>query len=268
MNASLFITMLKSHGKSFASYTLGSTFYLLLIIFIYPSVSNVEGINDIIKAMPENFLKAFGIENGLSSLSDFLAGEYYGLLLLVILSIFCVLTASSLVAKLVDNGAMAYLLATPNSRVKIALTQAAVGIVGLFIILFVTTISGIVVTKLFTTIDNFDQWGFIKMNIVAFFLFFLISSYSFLFSCTMDDLKKAWSIPTILTIVFYALDLIGKMSEKLEWIRPFSIFSYFNPLEIGRGNVEILFPCLAFGVLGMMIYSISIILFSKRDLPL
>ncbi|MBM7703814.1 ABC transporter permease subunit [Metabacillus iocasae] len=268
MSRSLFFTMLKVHGKSIASYTIGSTFYLLLIVMIYPSVSNVKGLNDIIAAMPENFLKAFGIEGGLSSLSDFLAGEYYGLLLLVILSIYCMTTATGSLAKLVDNGSMAYLLATPNSRVKISFTQAVLGIVGLFIIIGVTTLAGILGGEYLIETSDFDKMAFIQMNVAAFFLFFVISSYSFFFSALMNDEKKALSLPAALTIVFYACDLIGKMSEKFEWMRSLSLFSLFNPIEIGRGNEDIFMFCILFGLIGIAIYTLSILIFSKRDLPL
>ncbi|OZT13835.1 hypothetical protein CHN50_04525 [Priestia aryabhattai] len=268
MNGPLLTTMLKSHAKSILSYTLGSTFYLLLIIYIYPSISQVEGLNDLIKSMPESLLKTFGIENGLSSLSDFIAGEYYGLLLLVLLSIFCILTSASLIAKLVDNGSMAYLLSTPASRMTVVLTQAVVGVIGLFIIIFITTACGIIVTKFFTSISDFDMWGFVKMNIVVFLLFFFISSYCFLCSSVCNDSKKAWSIPTAITLLFYGIDLIGKLSDKLESLRYASIFYYFNPIEIGRGHEDIFVTCLLFGIAGVLLYTISAFLFSKRDLPL
>ncbi|WP_110113289.1 ABC transporter permease subunit [Bacillus sp. CGMCC 1.16541] len=258
MSRALFFTMLKGHGKSISSYTIGSTFYLLLIVMIYPSVSNVKGLNDIIASMPENFLKAFGIEGGLSSLSDFLAGEYYGLLLLVILSIYCITTATGSLAKLVDNGSMAYLLATPNSRVKIAITQAMVGVTGLVTILGVTTLAGILGGTYLIETSDFDVIAFVQMNVAAFFLFFVISSYSFFFSSLMNDEKKALSIPAVLTVIFYALDLIGKMSEKFEWMRNLSLFSLFNPIEIGRGNEDILAFCIIFGSIAILIYSISI----------
>lgn len=37
MNASLFLSTLKTNGKTLFSYAIGSAFYVLLIMLIYPS---------------------------------------------------------------------------------------------------------------------------------------------------------------------------------------------------------------------------------------
>ena len=94
--------------KGIMSYGVGSAFYILLILGIYPSIAgNAEDIEKMIKSMPEGFLNAFGFENGLGNLEDFISGEYYGLIFIVILSIFSVMLSTKLLAKRVDQGSMA-----------------------------------------------------------------------------------------------------------------------------------------------------------------
>ena len=80
--------------------------------------------------MPQGLTNAFNLGSGFGTVEAFISGEYYGLLLVLILSIFCILFTTQLMAKLVDQGAMAYLLVVPTTRTKVALTQAVVFVTG------------------------------------------------------------------------------------------------------------------------------------------
>lgn len=76
---------------------------------------------------------------------------------------------------------MAYLLATPVSRVKIAVTQASVLILGLLIIVVVTYVAGIVGAEWFLQDNNLNKELFLKINIVGGLTFLVVSAYSFSF---------------------------------------------------------------------------------------
>ncbi|WP_347548904.1 ABC transporter permease subunit [Pseudalkalibacillus hwajinpoensis] len=268
MNITLYAKMLKVHAKSISSYAIGSALYLLLIIGIYPSIADAPGLNELMESMPDSFLAAFGMEGGFQHVSDFIAGEYYGLLYIVILSIFCLMTSSQLMARHIDRGSMAYILATPNSRTKIAFTQAFVLLTGLLIIGLTTAFAGVVGTEVLIDDKPFEAMTFMKVNLVGILLFYAISGYSFLFSSLLNDERQALGISGLLTIVFYGMDLVGKMSDKLDWLVNLSLFATFRPVEIARGSVDI-WPSVTFLLLlGTFLYGLGIFLFSKRDLPL
>ncbi|MFZ3197266.1 MAG: ABC transporter permease subunit, partial [Bacillus mycoides] len=119
MNKQLFLASLKETKKSIFSYATGAALYLWLLIWIFPSMVSAKGLNELISAMPDSVKKIVGMESPIQNVMDFLAGEYYSLLFIIILTIFCVTVATHLIARHVDKGAMAYLLATPVSRVQI-----------------------------------------------------------------------------------------------------------------------------------------------------
>ena len=268
MNMTLYARMLKVHAKSISSYAIGSALYLLLIIGIYPSIADAPGLNELMESMPESFLAAFGMEGGFQHVSDFIAGEYYGLLYIVILSIFCLMTASQLMARHIERGSMAYILATPNSRKKIAFTQALVLLTGLLIIGLTTALTGVIGTEILIDDKPFEAMTFMKVNLVGILLFYVISAYSFLFSSLLNDERQALGLSGLLTIVFYGMDLIGKMSDKLDWMVNLSLFSTFRPVEIARGSVEI-WPSMTFlFLIGTVLYALALMIFAKRDLPL
>lgn len=269
MNGALFKAMLKMNVKNIFSYAIGAAFYMLLVMWIYPSIAKSDAMGQIFEQMPDQYLSAFGIEGGMpKDLSGFLAAEYYGLIFLIILMIFSVMTASQLVARLVDRGSMSYLLATPVSRVRIALTQATILVLGLLVITVFSVLPVVFGAKWMVDDADIHLARFIDMNVVGFLLFFVISGYSFLFSCLFNDEKRALAISGGLSIVFFAINLVSKMSEDFEWLKKMTIFSVFNPSDIAKGEVTILPIALSLGAAGMVLYILGILIFKKRDLPL
>jgi ABC-2 type transport system permease protein len=225
MNATLYKQMLKVNMKGFMNYAFGSAFYILLMFWLYPSMAkNTKAIDELVQSMPEGVGRAFGL-NGFGSAEAFISGEYYGLILVLILSIVCIQLSTQLMAKLVDQGSMAYLLSTPTTRGKVAFTQAAVLTTGLFLIVAVTTVAGFAGNAWFLGNDyEADTSKFFQMNAAAFLLFFAVGGISFLVSSLSNDEKKALGISGLITFGFFSLDLLGKLSEKIDWVRNLSIF--------------------------------------------
>ena len=179
------------------------------------------------------------------------------------------MTATQLMAHLVDNGSMAYLLFTKVSRSQIAFTQAIVLISGLLFIVLLTLLGGIVAGE--TLIDqqySLEFNTFFQINFVGFLLFFVVGGYSFLVSSLCNDEKKSLGIAGALTFLFYALDITGKISPDLEWLRNITPFSLYNPSEIASGTAEIFFPSLILFGIGSITYALAILVFKRRNLPL
>lgn len=270
MNFSLFKTMLKAHIKGMFNYAIGSAFYMILMVWVYPSISeNTKSLNDFIKVMPAGVLKAFGFENGFGSFESYISGEYYGVILTIILTIFCVMLPTQLIAKLVDQGSMAYILSTPITRAKVAFTQAIILITGIFLIMFFTTVSGFVGYELFLKGENsFHALKFIQINIEAFLLFFAVGGISFFVSCLANDEKKSLGISGVIAFGFFSLDLIGKISDKIDWLRNFTIYSLFRPSEIVSGNGDMIQSSIILSFIGLAFIVVGILIFRKRNLPL
>lgn len=269
MSLSLFKTMLKLNGKTLISYAFGAAVYLLLAVWMYPQIAKSTELNKVIEQMPEGFLKAFGFEGGMpEDLSGFLAAEYYGLIFILIVMIYCVLLSTQLVARLVDRGSMAYLLATSTSRTKVALTQASVLVLGLFLIVLFTFLTGLLGASLFMDDETFHMDRFVHINLLGFLVFFVVASYSFFFSCLFNDEKRALSVSGGVTVLFFMISLISRISDKLDWLANFTIFTAYQPDDIARGTVDVWPVAFGLGSVGLIIFALAILIFNKRDLPL
>ncbi|MBY6036490.1 ABC transporter permease [Fictibacillus nanhaiensis] len=268
MSGHLYVAMLKSHAKMLGGFIYGAAAYLILIVWVYPSIADMKGFNDMIQALPEGMRKLVGMENGIHSLADYVAGEFYGLLFLIILMIYVILTATRLMARLVDQGSMAYLLATPFSREKIAATQAAVLLTGLALIVTFTTLSGIAASEWLISGYELDIPSFIKLNVLTFLVFSVIAAYCFLISAASNDEKKALGLSAGITLGFYMLNLAGKLSDKTEWMGNFTIFKAYDPIKMINNETNALLTGSALGITTLLLITTSVIVFKKRNLPL
>ncbi|MBW7456490.1 permease, partial [Paenibacillus sepulcri] len=107
MNLPLFKQMMKINLKGISNYAFGSAFYILLMFWLYPGIAdNTGALNDLMEAMPDGLVNAFGIQGGFGSMEAFISGEYYGLILPLLLAIFSVMLSTQLMARLVDQGSM------------------------------------------------------------------------------------------------------------------------------------------------------------------
>ncbi|UKS29272.1 ABC transporter permease [Paenibacillus sp. HWE-109] len=269
MNTTLYKQMMKVNVKGFMNYAIGSAFYIILMFWLYPSIGrSAKAIDELVQSMPEGVGRAFGL-NGFGSAEAFISGEYYGLILVLILAIVCVQLSTQLMAKLIDQGAMGYLLSTPTTRGKVAFTQASVLVTGLFLIMAVTTLAGFLANIWFLRGEfEFNTSKFIEMNIAAFLLFFAIGGICFLISALSNDEKKALSLSGVITFGFFSLDLLAKISEQISWMKYFSIFTLYKPGEIINGNVDLTVSLSVLFIIGVITFGLAVMLFKKRDLPL
>jgi ABC-2 type transport system permease protein len=270
MNLPLFKQMMKIHAKGMSNYAFGSAFYILLMFWLYPGIAdNTGALNELLKSMPEGIVNAFNIQGGFGSMEAFISGEYYGLILPLLLSIFSIMLSTGLMARLVDQGSMAYLLSTPTTRRQVATTQAGVLSTGLLLIMVVTTAAGMLGYIWFIG-DKYEFNGarYIQMNVVAWMLFIAASGIAFLLSSIMNDEKKALGTSGFIVFGMFALDMLGKISGSVEWLRYASIFSLYRPSDIAAGNGHPLLAAIILLAIGLASFAAGIIAFSKRDLPL
>lgn len=262
MNASLYLSTLKRCLK--LTVIIGSIllFYLMVTMSTYPG----EGGTDPYAALPEGMKQALGITGAYSGVTGFMAVSFYGMTFIMFLMIYCVILGNQLISQLVDRGSMAYLLSTPVSRRRIAATQAAVLIGNLLLMTLLVFLTGWA-TAPFITGEAMDLLSLLKLNMMGFLLFLVISGYMFLFSCWFDEAKHTLAAGGMLSAAFYFLHLMSNMGDGLDNLRYVTILSAFQPVEIIEGG-SILAAALSLGLTGVLLYAAGVTVFSKRDLPL
>ncbi|GGA49433.1 ABC transporter permease subunit [Paenibacillus physcomitrellae] len=270
MNGVLYKRMLGIKLKGLLQYAIGAAFYMLLMLGVYPSIAgNNSAVDEVIRSLPEGVSRAFGLGSGFGSVDAFISGEFYGLIMLVLLGVFTVQLSGTLMSRLIDQGSMAYLLSAPTTRGKIAWAQALVLVTGLLLVVGVTTLAG------FAGYDwliggrySFDGTAFVWMNVQAFLLFFALGGLSFLISSLSNEEKRAKGISGTVVFLFYTFDLLAKLSESLDWMKWLTPFSLYRPSDIVAGGGHLLLSGVVLFALGVLCYAAAVMSFTRRDLPL
>lgn len=256
---------IKSNYKIFLIFAAVLTMYISVIIPMFdPKIGNA--LAEFEKAMPE-MMAAFGMSNSGTTLIEFINTYLFGFLFIVFPMIFEIIIVNKVIAKYVDSGSMAYLLATPNKRSKIAITQAIFMLFSLGALIVFITLVGIISSEVYFRGD-LDIKKYILMNIGLYCLHIAISGLGFFASCISNDTKLSYSISAGIPIGFFIIQLLANMGGKLENFKYFTIFTLLDTDKLIKGESIGVWMFIILLVIGLVLYIGGILRFSKRDLPL
>ncbi|MEG1549819.1 MAG: ABC transporter permease subunit [Ruthenibacterium sp.] len=217
------------------------------------------------QSMPQLFA-AFGMLDVGTTLVAFCANYLYGFLLVVLPLVFTVILSNRLVARYVDRGSMAYLLATPCTRRKLIATQIFVLCGELAILfLYVTALCLGVSAILFP--GEMDVKSFILLNIGCYCLAVFLAGVCFLPSCVCNDSKTAIGIGAGICIAFVLLQMLSQVGDKFELLKYATPLTLFNTDAILANEAAAFLHC---GILlggGLLLMLCGQLLFMRRDLP-
>lgn len=119
-------------------------------------------------------------------------------------------------------------------------------------------------------------WGL--WNIGAFL--FAVSGVTMAFSAVSRYRNRVIGIAIVIFLVMFLVNVVGQLWDAMTWMRPFTIYFYYQPQQIvltenwnvnfaaawGRGPeaINVLLVLFAVGAVG---YALALWLFSRRDLP-
>jgi ABC-2 type transport system permease protein len=240
--------------------------YMSVIASMYDPTS-IEAIEIMLATLPKEMISAMSFSFPEMSLIGFLAGYYYGFLILLFPLIFTAILANRAIASYVDSGSMAFLLSTPNPRWKIALTQAVFLLFSVTLLIVIVTLVGIGISEA-TFPGELDISRFLMLNLGVILLYFAISGIGFFASCLFNETRLSLALGAGLPVLFLLMRMISGVSEELAPIGNASLLSLFDPPAILAQESSVLPSFLALFALGLALYAAGIVIFTKKDLPL
>jgi len=241
--------------------------YLATIINMY----DPNGLEELIALanykMPPEVMAAFGftIENN-ASLLHLINSFFYGMLLYFTLIIYVIIVGNRLIAEHVNNGTMAYLLSTPNTRSNVACMQAGFFLITILLQLILLTVSGVITSEI-SFPGYLDIQAYIILNIGVFLLFGVFSGISFFSSCIFNDTKNSLALGAGLPLAFIIISILANVDESLHFLRNFTVISLLDTDAIIAGNAYIgKFAVMA--LISSLLYISGIYIFTKKDLSI
>ncbi|MDD3795081.1 MAG: ABC transporter permease [Lachnospiraceae bacterium] len=241
------------------------TMYAVMIIAMFDPEMG-DSLRIMAASMPQIFA-AFGMADVGTTLLDFVAGYLYGMLLIAFPAVYIIILSNRLVARYVDNGSMAYLLAVPEKRKNIVGTQAIFLFTSLFVML-VYVMAVILVTSWFMFPGELAIPEFIRVNIGMFGLWIMTGGIAFFGSCLFNETKLALGMSSAFVIYSLLIQMISQVGDKFEvlkYITPFTLFD-IDGLTAGNGGAWI--ACGVMYAAGILFFVAGIEVFKKKNLPI
>ena len=266
MSFPLFKSTLKSCYVVFIIFTALLVFYMFSIAAMY-NPSAADAMAEMMEMLPESLVKMMGMSSSQPGLTGFLAGYYYGFLIFAFPMAYLIIVGHRMIGKSVDNGSMAYLISTPNTRVKIAVTQAVFYFLSIFAMFALVCVSGIFICEI-TNKGLLNIGGFLKLNISAFFLNAAIGSICFFASCLFNEAKHSYAMGAGVPVAFFFLYMVGNLGGRLKWIGYLSPYTLLDSAKILSGETSYLILSAGSAAFAAALTFFAILIFKNKRLPI
>lgn len=266
MSITLFKTTFKNNWLLWVIFVGVLSMYSAVMLSMYDP-ENINALQETLKMLPEAVINSFNMSTSATpGVAAYLANYLYGMLMFGFPLVYIVLLANKLVAKQVDNGSFAYLLSTPNSRVKIVVTQALYAVISLIVMFAFIFALGILMSGAMFPKDM-DIWQFFRLNLLTLCLQIAIFAISFFFSCLFNDAKKSIAFGAGIPVALLLLNMLGSATEELSAIRKISPYGWYDPGDIVSGG-DMWGYIVVYLVMAALLLAGGIVIFKRKRLPL
>lgn len=265
MNFALYKKEIKGSFKILLIFAGVLTMYIVMIVSMYdPELS--DALKQFEELMPE-LMSAVGMTGANETLTDFMSSYLYGMILLVFPMVYTVIRANGLIAKYVDRGSMAQLLAAPVKRSKIAVTQLTALISGIAALIFYCTVLEYGAAQMMFP-GELSLTVLLRLNAGLLCLHLFIAAFCFLCSCAFGDSRCSVTAGAGVPVLMLLFQMLANMGGKLEKIRCFTFFTLFDPDGLVSAEPEALLFAGILLVLSVILFALAVAVFKKKDLHL
>ena len=239
--------------------------YTLIIIYMYdPKLSNM--LREYQKLLPD-MMSAVGMTGIATNLLEWIQIYLYGFIMCLFPLVFIIVLVQKLLVGYLDRGAMASLLATPNSRRELIVTQAVAAVAWIVILMGTVTIVGIVGAEVLFP-GELDWKQYILLNASTMLLQFAIAGIAFLVACVCSEAKQYYMFGAGIPLIFFLMQMISNMGEKLEILKYFTVYSLLSATDIVQGQSGYWIENVILSVITVVLFVAGGAWFCRRDLAL
>ncbi|QVK18648.1 ABC transporter permease subunit [Mycoplasmatota bacterium] len=263
----IFLIELKAIRKSLIFWCLGMVFMVFAGMSKYKTFDSTGvSINEMMKDFPKSVTTILGLGNfDLTKASGF-----YGVLflyLIIMATIHAVMLGANIIAKEERDKTAEFLFVKPISRTDVITAKLLASLVSIFILNITTLLSSIIIVNSYSNEIGVNgditilMFGMFILQLIFLFLGTMIAAYS-------KNPKLAMSISTGILLLTFILSVIIDMTEKINFLKYFTPFKYFEAKNLmGGGNLDIIFVLISFILVGIFIY-FTYVFYKKRDLTI
>ena len=262
----IFLKSLRDHLKSFSWWSLGLFLTVIMIMAIYPTMKDAQGMNDVLASMPKEMINLWvqNVEDAdITSPEGFLNAELFTVMLPVIFIIFAINIGKGAVSGEESSGTLEMVLSNPVSRVTF-LIQKIYSLLFLVILLgFVLCISGYFGMTVFDI--ELAQGNFIWACTSLVLLGLLFGSISLFLGSYFGRSVIAVSVSASIALLTYLINALIPLVEGIKWMQQGSPFYWYFGHDPLRNGID--FAHLSMFVVTIaVLFILAVYFFKDRDL--
>ena len=225
---------LKVNFKSFILWISILIGIFLVVFLIYPYIitdDTVKSLDEMMKIFPSELLKAFNMDmTSINSAYGWLKSEGF-MFILIIIGLFSSILGSNILLKEEYDKTIEYLSFLPIKRSNIVTNKVVVGII--YIVLMIITIGLFNYIALLISGD-FNNKEYLLLSITPLFIALPLFSLNLFISSFIHKSKKSIGFSLGMVFIFYIINILSELSDKVEFLKYFSIYT----LADVRGIIE------------------------------
>ncbi len=260
----IFLRELKANFKSLIIW---SVIVILFVVVGFSKFTAYEGNPEmlaILDAMPPAVISAMNLTAfNLTTVTGFygIMFSYFGLMI----SIAAAMWGSDIISKEERDKTVEFALTLPVTRARLLTAKIAAALVNCIILLLVTWAVTLVGAAPYQKDKTF--YTFVALASVALFVTQLIFlAVGIFLGAALKQYKRAGSLAVSVLLGSYFLSVIAGLSKDLDFLKYFSPFKYFNPVQIlNESKINIGFSLLSLAIITVLIAG-AYVTYQRRDL--
>ena len=260
----IFLRELKANLKSLLIW---SAIIMLLIFMAVTKYSAFAGDPEMLKmldSMPPALLDALSMRAfNLTTISGFYGVMfiYFGLMAAIAASMW----GSDIISKEERDKTVEFSLVLPVTRSRVITAKGLAALVNCIAFVLITWVVSLVAVQSYNPDQAF--YNFLALEMQAMFVIELIFlAIGLLLGCAMKQYKRSGSTAVAIILTTYFMSIMAVMNEKLDFLKYFTPFKYFDAGELFRsGKLDATYLLLSAAIIVVSVVA-AYWIYNKRDL--
>jgi ABC-2 type transport system permease protein len=260
----IFVRELKANLKSLLIWSVIITLLIIMAVAKFSAFAGDPQLLTMLDSMPPALLDALSMRAfNLTTLSGF-----YGIMLIyfgLMGAIAAAMWGSDIISKEERDKTVEFSLVLPVSRSRVVTAKALAALVNCVAFVLITWAVSLVAVRSYNPDQAFHDYLALEMQaMLAIELIFL--AIGLLLGCAMKQYKLSGSTAVAIILTTYFMSIMSGMQKKLDFLKYFTPFKYFDAGELFRnGKMDSTYLLLSAGIIIACVAS-AYWVYNKRDL--
>ena len=260
----IFIRELKANLKSLVIWSVIITLLIIMAVAKFSAFANDPEMLKMLDSLHKEMLDAFNMRGfNLTTVSGFYGVMfiYFGLMG----AIAAAMWGSDVVSKEERDKTVEFSLVLPVSRSRVVTAKALAALVNCIAFVLITWAVSLVAVRLYNPDQAFYNYLALEMR-AMFSIELIFLAIGLLLGCAMKQYKRSASVAVAIILATYFMSIASGMQEKLDFLKYFTPFKYFDAGDLFRnGRMDSSYLLLSAAIIVVCVAA-AYLLYNRRDL--